>query len=40
MNGDETRFDDRAMYFLGVLAERVTELLVRDGKFPRGCCEA
>lgn len=40
MNGGETPLDHRDMYLLGVLADRVTEPVVRGGKFPRGCGEA
>jgi hypothetical protein len=40
MNEEETMLDHRDMYFLGVLAERTTELIVKDSKFPRGCGEA
>jgi hypothetical protein len=40
MHDKETKLDHRAMYFLGVLAERATELVMREGMFPRGCGEA
>lgn len=40
MNDEETELDHRDMYFLGVLAERSVNLIVREGKFPRGCGEA
>lgn len=28
------------MYLLGILVERTSELVVKAGKFPRGCSEA
>jgi len=40
VNDEETQLDHRDMYCLGVLAERSTDLVVREGKFPRGCGEA
>lgn len=40
MNDEEMKLDNRDMYLLGVLAERTTELVMREGKFPRGCGEA
>jgi hypothetical protein len=40
MHDEETPLDHRDIYFLGVLAARSTELIVKDGKFPRGCSEA
>lgn len=36
---DETTLEDRDLYFLGVLAERASNLIVRNGKLPRGCRE-
>lgn len=39
MHEDVTKLDNRDMYLLGVLAERVTELIVKEGKLPRGCSE-
>ncbi|PVE25260.1 hypothetical protein DC522_06960 [Microvirga sp. KLBC 81] len=40
MNDEEPKLDNRDMYLLGVLAERATELVVKESKFPRGCGEA
>jgi hypothetical protein len=40
MHDEVTTLDNRDMYLLGVLAERATELIVKEGKFPRGCGEA
>jgi hypothetical protein len=40
MHEEVTTLDIRDMYLLGVLAERATELIVKEGKFPRGCDEA
>jgi hypothetical protein len=40
MHEEVTTLDIRDMYLLGVLAERATELIVKEGNFPRGCGEA
>jgi hypothetical protein len=40
MNDEESPLDHRDLYILGGLAARSTELIVKDGKFPRGCSEA
>jgi len=40
MNHEETTLNHRDLYFLGVLAERSTELAMKDGKFPCSCGEA
>jgi hypothetical protein len=40
MNGEETKLNDRDIYVLGVLAERLDGILIRTGKLPRGCDHA
>jgi len=39
MSDKETKLESRDMYLLGLLAERATELVVKEGNFPRGCSE-
>lgn len=39
MHDKETELDHRAMYLLGTLVERATELVVREGMYPRVCGE-
>ncbi len=40
MNEEEPPLDHRDLYVLGGLAARSTKVIVKDGKFPRGCSEA
>ncbi|MBM6595060.1 hypothetical protein [Microvirga pudoricolor] len=37
MDDNDTKLDHRAMYYLGVLAERGSELVAGESVFPRGC---